>query len=379
MYLRTFDNMKRTSAFFMLKPVNSIYGFIFFICFAIFAFVVWAIFAPMDDVVTSSILLRPSEPVSSVKCVTSGQLVVIEYENDQLVEKGDLLFSLDSSVYKTELEAYLKEKSKIQNDIYVNNVFLETIKTETLSETNIFSNAYVTASGYLTELNRYKAIIEDIRTKLEREEKKPESLKIPQNIQDYSNQLSQNELMFESWKNSQKTQALESEKQLQSLKNSIESHIKELERNITNSTIVAPITGRIAETKKINTDDYLLAGEEVLRIIPQNDKNLKADIYIDPSYIARIKVGNPVKIKFPGLPPSRYGMIETEIVIVPPDATFMNGGTVFIAEAEIRDPYLYTKKGQSAKLIPGIAAEGRIITDRSTVMQMVLRKLDFLN
>ena len=32
-----------------------------------------------------------------------------------------------------------------------------------------------------------------------------------------------------------------------------------------------------------------------------------------------------------------------------------------------------------ASLIPGITAEARIITDRTTVLRMVLRKLDFIN
>ena len=34
-YLKTFEEMKRTSAFFMLKPVNAIYGFIVTICVSI--------------------------------------------------------------------------------------------------------------------------------------------------------------------------------------------------------------------------------------------------------------------------------------------------------------------------------------------------------
>ena len=143
--------------------------------------------------------------------------------------------------------------------------------------------------------------------------------------------------------------------------------------------LYAPISGRIFETAKLNTGDYLLAGEEVLRIVPQNGEKLKADIYVDSNYIARIKTGNPVKIKFPGLPPSRYGMVETEVSVIPPDATNLNGTAVFVVEAEIESPYLTAKNGQTAKLIPGISAKGRIITERSTVMQMVMRKLDFIN
>lgn len=379
MYLKTFDDMQKTSVFFMLKPANAVYGFIVTVCISIAAILLWAVLAPMDDVVKATVLLRPSTAVSSVKCVTSGQIYSKYFQNDDEISEGDLLFTLDTTVYKTELDAYQKELLKNTNDGFINEIILQTIESESLPQISNNSDAYVKANSYITELHRYQAVITDVKTKLEREKNKPQSLKIPQNITDLQNQLNQNELAFESWKNSQKMTALDTKKSLQSAKNSIESRITELERAIKNSTIYAPISGRISEVTKLNIGDYLLAGEEILRIVPQNDENLKADIFVDPSYVARIKVGNPVKIKFPGLPPSRYGMVETQVQIVPPDVTYQNGNAVFVVEAQIDSPYLIAKNGQTAKLIPGITAEGRIVTDRSTVMQMVLRKLDFIN
>ena len=88
MYLKTLNEMQRTSAFFMLKPVNAIYGFIVTICAAIVIAVVWAVFAPMDDVVKANALLRPCQAVSSVRCVTSGELFVKNYLNDDFVNEG---------------------------------------------------------------------------------------------------------------------------------------------------------------------------------------------------------------------------------------------------------------------------------------------------
>lgn len=379
MHLKTFDQMKKISVFFMLKPVNAIYWFIVTICVLIAVILVWAAFAPMDDVVKSTVILRTSQAVSSIKCVTSGQVYSKNFENDDIVNENDLLFALDTSVFKTELEAYENQKYKNENDISINNILIQTIDTESLSETDKLSDAFVKAYGYISEFQRYQTVIFDMKTKLNREQTKPAGLIVPQNVMDLQNQLSQNEFVFETWKNNQKMQALETKKQLLSTKNTIESRISELERTIKNSTIYAPIGGRITEITKLNIGDYLFAGEEILRIVPQNSKTLKADVYIDASYVARVKVGNPLKIKFPGLPPSRYGMKETEISIVPPDVTYLNNQAVFIAEAEILDPYLYAKNGQTATLIPGITAEGRIITDRSTVMHMILRKLDFIN
>ncbi len=383
MNLKTFEDMQKTSAFFMLKPANAIYGFVITIFVSIVVILVWAIFAPMDDVVKASVLLRPAEAVSSIKCVTSGELSEKYFENDDLVNEGDLLFSLDTASYKSQLETYKAEIIKNQNEIFVNNQLLQTIEANKMpdlvgAEVDA-SDAFIKCSAYLTEFLRYQTGISDLQTKLNREKSKPQSLKVPQTIQDLETELNQNQLAFESWKNSQKLTAIENQKNLESAKKSLESRIAEIDRLIKNSTIYAPISGRISEITKLNPGDYLLAGEEILRIVPQNSESLKADIYVDPSYIARVKNGNPVKIKFPGLPPSCYGMVESQVAIVPPDVSYVNGQPVFIAEAEIENPYLTTKNGQTAKLIPGITAEGRIVTDRSTVMQMVLRKLDFMN
>ncbi len=385
MNLKTFEDMQKTSAFFMLKPANAIYGFVITIFVSIVVILVWAIFAPMDDVVKVSVLLRPSEAVSSIKCVTSGELSEKFFENDQTVNKGDLLFSLDTGSYKSQLEVYKAEIIKKQNEIFVNNHLLQTIEANKLPVLKIDaappldSDTFIKCSAYLTEFQRYQIGILDLQTKLNREKSKPQSLKVPQTIQDLETELNKNQLAFEIWRNSQKLTAIENQKNLKSVKNTLESRIAEIERLIKNSTIYAPISGRISEITKLNPGDYLLAGEEVLRIVPQNSESLKADIYVDPSYIARVKNGNPVKIKFPGLPPSRYGMLESQVAIVPPDVSYVNGQPVFVAEAEIKNPYLTTKNGQTAKLIPGITAEGRIVTDRSTVMQMILRKLDFMN
>lgn len=212
MYLKTFEDMQKTSVFFMLKPAKAIYGFIITICISIVAILVWAIFAPMDDVVKSTALLRPNTAVSSVKCVTSGQLYSKNFVNDKEVCEGDLLFTLDKTVYETELEAYKKELDKNKNDIFINETFLKTIESETLPQIDKNSDVFVKSNSYITELHRYQTAISDIHTKLEREQNKPESLKIPQNIADLQNQLNQNNLVFESWKNNQKITALDLKK-----------------------------------------------------------------------------------------------------------------------------------------------------------------------
>lgn len=380
MYLRTFDDMKQTTSFFMLKPAKAVYAFIITICIAIISIIIWASFAPMDDIVKSEVLLRPSQNISSIKCISSGELFEKNFKNDDIVHEGDLLFTLDTTALLTELESYKLAQKRNLFNLNVYNTLSETITSGIIKCNDVESDAYLKSNSYLLEKTRYETILEDAKVKYERERDAPIALKVPQNINDLENQYKQTKLSFESWLNTQTIQTNEKLSSLETEHKNIESRLSELERAIRNSTIYAPISGRISEVTKFNIGDYILAGQEVLKIVPQANETLRADIYVAPSYIARVKVGDPVKIKFPGLAPSRYGMVETTVSLVPPDVTIMDSGLpMFVVEAIIESPYLYTRQGQTAKLLPGISAEARIVIERSTVLQMVMRKLDFIN
>lgn len=380
MYLKTFDEMKKTSVFFMLKPVNAIYGFIVTVCVAILAVIIWAVFAPMDDVVKGTVLLRPSQAVSSIKCVTSGELYSKNFENDDVVQAGDLLFSLDTSALIRELESYKAAQKKNEEDTVIYTTLLQTIKSGRITGVEKGSDAFLKSNSYLLEKSRYEAMQEEAESKYVIERDAPSALRVPQTVKELENQFRQSKLTYETWLSNQNIQANEKVASLKIERNNIETRLSELERAIKNSTIYAPISGRISEVTKRNRGDYILAGEEVLKIVPQDGDSLRADVYVDSSYIARVKVGDPIRIKFPGLAPSRYGMVETKVSLVPPDVTLSQSGQAFfVVEAVIDNPYLSTKQGQIAKLLPGISAEARIVTDRSTALQMVLRKLDFIN
>ena len=378
MYLKTFEDMKKTSVFFMLKSVNAIYGFIVTVSVFIVLIILWSFFAPMDDVVKADVILRPVQAVSVVRCVSGGELFCKKYENDDIVSEGDLLFSLDTQALKTELESYVQLQKKNNDDIFIYTTLLQTIKTGKISGVQKESDAWFKSNEFLLEKSRYETVLENSRLKYEREKDAPEGLKIQQNITDALNQYTQTKLSCETWMNSQNIQTGEKILSLESEKKNIESRISELQRTIKNSTIYAPISGRISETVRLNPGDYILSGEEVLKIVPQNNKSVKAELYVDSSDAARVKIGDKVKIKFPGLSPGRYGFAETKVSIVPPDSVLSSDGKpVFIVEAVIENPYLRTRRGQEARLLPGISGQARIIIERCSVFQMVIKKLDF--
>ena len=155
MFLRSFEDLKKTSAFFMLKPVNAIYGFIVTVCLAIVVAIVWAVIAPMDEVVKASVLLRPSQAVSSVRCVTSGELATKNFNNDDIVIEGDLLFSLDTTALKMELESYRLAQDNNLKNLHIYNILVMTINNGKVEAEETDTDAFLKANSYLLEKLRY--------------------------------------------------------------------------------------------------------------------------------------------------------------------------------------------------------------------------------
>ena len=112
MYIKSIDSLRKTSVFFVLKPAKAIYGFIICVCFLLLFVLFWVVFFPVDDVVKGECLLRPVDSVSSIKCVVNGQINSKNFTNDATVNKGDLLFSLDTKFYESE-----KDYCKRQNTL----------------------------------------------------------------------------------------------------------------------------------------------------------------------------------------------------------------------------------------------------------------------
>jgi multidrug efflux pump subunit AcrA (membrane-fusion protein) len=76
----------------------------------------------------------------------------------------------------------------------------------------------------------------------------------------------------------------------------------------------------------------------------------------------------------------RLSKLEGEISLIPADYVMASESSpIFIVEANIREPWLISPKGEKMYLRPGIGAQGRIIIDQDTVMRMFLKKLDFIN
>jgi multidrug resistance efflux pump len=369
--------------FFMLRPSRGVSVFIITLAAIVGAAIIWACIMQMDDVVKTTALLRPVQSISIIKAISGGEVLQKNYVHDGYVREGDILLQLDVTADVLELDNSKKLMERLENNILIYNTLLDTIRqginSAGLKKTNN-EEAFIRSETYLIEYRRQAGQIAEMRIKLDRERAMPGSLAVKQRLEDAERELELAELQSASWKNTRMIESMDALQSLLQNKENLERRISDLERNIRNAAVRAPISGRVNEYRQLNRGDTVLPGEEIVTVVPDNESNLKAELYVDPAYIARVKTGQTVTLRFPGLPPSKFGKIEAEVNLIPPDFTQrQDSSPVFIVEALIKTPWLTSSGGEKIYLRPGIGAMGRVIVSQDTVMRMILKKLDFIN
>jgi adhesin transport system membrane fusion protein len=374
------ENFHTGYQFFMSKPSNAIKSFIFVVAGILIAALVWANIAEMDDVVKANVSIRPEQTISVVKILSGGQVQEKNYLHNEFVHEGDLILQLNTSADVLELKNSQELMTRIDTNIQVFTSLIETIRQDANSASKENEEAYIHSERYLLENQQHLSQIKEIQTKLEKEKSAPGMLLVQQQIHDIEIELERAELQFALWKNSRIIETTDSLDNLQQSKKSLERRMSDLEHNIHNATIYSPIDGMVNEFRKLNIGDNVVPGEEIITIVPQNEAELKAELYIEPAYIARVKTGQIAVLRFPGLPPSKYGKIEAEIDLIPADYNAVQDSVpLFVVEASIKDPWLESPSGERIYLRAGIGASGRIVIDRDTVFRTLLKKLDFIN
>jgi len=374
--------LRQGAQFFMFRPIHSVKVFVIILICIICAAVGWSLFTKMDDVIKVDAFIRPNTSISLLKTTISGEIIYKKYNHNDFVTLGELLLQIDVSSERIELDNTKKLMERIDNTIGVYEILINTINKNVNTSPRSNSEAYLRSEIYLTEKRKLSEQIKTLEISLDRERKKPSEMIIRNTIDDIEREIEQAELQLLLWDNNQMVGALDTLKLSLQDKENAERRIAEIEQIIRNSVILAPISGRVNEIRRLNIGDRVLVGEEIISIIPHGGENneLKAELYIDASYIARIKAGQNVSLRFPGLPPSKFGKLDAVISLIPADYTIMsNFNPVFVLEANIDKPFLTSSNGDIIYLQAGIGAEGRIIIDQDTVFNMILKKLDFIN
>ena len=138
--------------------------------------------------------------------------------------------------------------------------------------------------------------------------------------------------------------------------------------------ILAPEAGVITQVL-VNTLGQVVAKGQTLAKLAAANVPIVAEALISGNDVGRIRPGQMVRLKYDAFPFDRYGIKRGKLLKVSPDATLEPTlGPIFRGIVELEETTIHVK-GRPTRLMYGMKGSAEIVTDRQTVLNMLLRPL----
>ena len=154
---------------------------------------------------------------------------------------------------------------------------------------------------------------------------------------------------------------------------SIEKQIADIELNIKNAEVIAPIDGTINMYSDLSTADLVQSGQAIATIVPDTDGAYKLTMYLSSADISETEIGQKVRLRFAAYPYQEYGELAGTVKSISTDVrSSENGMSYYVAEVSIDDTL-------GLELISGMECEARVVTKQRKIIYWLLEKLDFID
>jgi multidrug efflux pump subunit AcrA (membrane-fusion protein) len=163
------------------------------------------------------------------------------------------------------------------------------------------------------------------------------------------------------------TETLEQQNRLAQL----QSEITAAQLALQHTTITAPVAGTITTMEVRSTGAVLQAGQVIATISPRGAR-LLVEAHVPNKDIAFIEKGLPAKLKFDAFPFQDYGIVDGTVIEVAPDAQTDKDSSSFYKVMIAPRQTEITAKGKSVALRPGLALSAEIVTERKSILNLIL-------
>lgn len=378
-FFLTPKELKESRSFFELRLPKAFDWFLWGMLALLIAGSLWAAFGQMDVIVRGAALLQPKQNVSEIVSALTGQVTSKRFVNGQKIKRGDILWTLDNREYKVDrsvtLQQLERDRKHLDDLIMVGNVlsYPETVLPESAKD------ARRMAEIILTEDRRLELLVKQAQRVLDQQMLLPESSRTRTKVQDLETSLQIAKIEWDSYRKSKIQINYESINSLLGSVEGLERHLAELDQEILSSEVRSPLDGWVEEITKFNVGDTIVAGMTLVRVVPENARDIKTVITVSSDDIAEIREGMEFRLIFPKLPSSEFGQLHGTIDIVPEDAWSINGSSrVFQLEGILSRLWVENSRGLRIDLKSGMSADARIVIKQKPIWRFILEKLDFL-
>ena len=356
--------------------------------FAVAAFVIWSLWAEIDQVSRARGQVIPSGRTQVVQSEDGGTIAEILVSEGDRVKRGDLLVRLDETRPRAAVEeseaqvAALKARmARIQAELF-NRPLVFPAETRThpefvASQRELYTRRRQALSSQIQSL---QAMLSLTRQELDMnlplvdsgDVSRSEVLRMQRQTSDLQGQINtrRSEYLAEL-----QTEYAKTEEELASAT----EQLTQRSAILRGSELRSPTDGVIVAIKYNTVGGVLRAGDEVLQLVPTGDK-LVVEARVSPTDIAFIRQGQTANVKFDAYDSSIYGSADGIVTHISADTLSeetKEGVQTYYRVLLSADPAKLRPRHQGEKIVlqPGMTSVAEIITGQTTVFKYLTKPI----
>ena len=359
---------------------HALFLMVIFLLVLVVTFVIWAWNSPLDEVTRGQGSIIPGSREQVIQTLDPGILKTLEVREGDIVEKGQVLLTLDdtrSSAMLRESEARVNNleavRARLRAEAYSESLtFPDDVPADLRErESTVYRLRKTELAQSIAGLKQSKALLDKeiaMTRPIVREGAMSAELQLQMDEK-------QNKYLTEAGAELVKTEA-----ELAQAKENMAGRADPVER----SRIRAPLRG-IVKNIRVNTlGGVVSAGQDIMEIIPLEDQ-LLIEAYINPRDVAYVRTGMPALVKLTAYDYAIYGGLDGVVILVSPDTLRdqKRPGDLKLDpnEAYYRvlvttsNNYLTDRNGKILPVIPGMIASVDIKTGQKSVFQYLIKPI----
>ncbi|MDY0277788.1 MAG: efflux RND transporter periplasmic adaptor subunit [Acholeplasma sp.] len=311
--------------------------FFYFVLVTLALLLVWSYFGEKEIIVQANGRVQ-SENIQIVTPLVTSRVETIYFKEGDLVQESDLILELDGTEIETDILNYTNALSKYQDNLILEELYLESVQTNE----NLFSLNEISQITKYYEMDAY--------------------------LEEYENSEDQ-----ERTRNEKIASLTSSMDQMNATITQYENEISKLENQLSNYKVYANYNGIIHYTNPVSVGSAIQAGYELLRVYEETDDRLEVQFYVLNSDIAKIEIGQNVRVEIPALSPRTYGYASAEVILIESDSRVdqQSGQSFYIITARLNETSLHDED-----ILIGMQVQSRMIVDSQRYLFWAIEKLE---
>ena len=151
----------------------------------------------------------------------------------------------------------------------------------------------------------------------------------------------------------------------------LQTEISDGERMLRHTTVTSPAKGVVTTINVRGAGEVLQQGQTVATIAP-SDVPLVVETLLADKDIAFVQKGLMTKLKVEAFPFQDYGVVEGTVIDVSPDAVTNKNSTTYYRVTIAPSKTQISRYEKDVMLRPGLSVSAEIITERRTVLSLML-------